>query len=307
MGNTSSTEAKVGGGILAGVGVVLAFTPAGPFTSPWMIPLGANIAGKADIPIGPSVSYSDDGYKVHFGNPDNIERERDYRIEQNKLILNINKMVLKEKIEQMNQIINEQINKQVIKDLLIVKSNFPDIIKTWEFDPTNITLPFIDEYLNNTVLPATVVNEKTEYIGTLYVARRNLSMLPFNIGFLAHSGLLLKTNKGTFYVLEYGVEKNKVTCTKIDFYINDSDSKFKFQDKEWSKQIKGTDLKIQTNITEMQELMESKTGKLVYNMFLSNCHMAQERLRKDLGMEVNNPYIKEDLERELQFMMMMDR
>ena len=53
--------------------------------------------------------------------------------------------------------------------------------------------------------------------------------------------------------------------------------------------------------------MESKTGKLVYNMFLSNCHMAQERLRKDLGMEVNNPYIKEDLERELQFMMMMDR
>ena len=45
MGNTSSTEAKVGGGILAGVGVVLAFTPAGPFTSPWMIPLGARING----------------------------------------------------------------------------------------------------------------------------------------------------------------------------------------------------------------------------------------------------------------------
>jgi hypothetical protein len=63
MGNNTSTEERVGGGFLLGLGTILAFTPVGPFTSTWMVPVGGGLLkGKPQIGVG--ITYGDDGKGV---------------------------------------------------------------------------------------------------------------------------------------------------------------------------------------------------------------------------------------------------
>jgi len=42
-------------------------------------------------------------------------------------------------------------------------------------------------------------------------------------------------------------------------------------------------------------------------MLLFNCHMAQEQLRRDIDLKVDNPYVKDEIKLEYEFMMMMDQ
>ena len=116
----------------------------------------------------------------------------------------------------------------------------------------------------------------------------------------------MKTNKGNLFVLEYGVEKNKVSCNLVD-QQRVGLSNFDFDGYQWSKQIIGTKLSKQVSVDDLQKLMETRTGKTTYNMLLFNCHMAQEQLRRDIDLKVDNPYVKDEIKLEYEFMMMMDQ
>ena len=310
MGNNTSTEEKVGGGALAVLGGVLAFTPIGPFTSTWMIPMGVSIAGKDAGPVGVGVSYADDGTgsMVHIGNPENIERERNYRVKQMK-ITETQMNTIRREINETNHKMSQNVNKMIIKELKenLIHPMPTTKIRTFTFDVNRKTPEYTQSYINNHIVHIIPVKlDIPEYVETIYVARRNLSKLKFNVGVLAHSGLLLKTNKGNLFVLEYGVEKNKVSCNLVD-QQRVGLSNFDFDGYQWSKQIIGTKLSKQVSVDDLQKLMETRTGKTTYNMLLFNCHMAQEQLRRDIDLRVDNPYVKDEIKLEYEFMMMMDQ
>lgn len=85
MGNNTSTEEKVGGGLLTGIGTALAFTPIGPFTSTWMIPIGAGLMTGKEQPVGVGATYADDGngFQPYIGDLNNAipYREKQYEKE----------------------------------------------------------------------------------------------------------------------------------------------------------------------------------------------------------------------------------
>lgn len=305
--SNNSTGKKILGGFLMGSGVALAYTPVGPITSPWLIPLGANVAGISDEPIGVSASYADDGQgvKLHVGCPKTIDSEREY-IRQKQEFEKINKHVARERIKIMNDTIHTDLNKHIIDTLKdkIMNIQKCETICTYDFVTTREVNSIILNHFNDIILVSSCEAKPTEdYVDSIYVARRNLSKLPFKVGVLAHSGLLIKTNQNKYYVLEYGVEKNKTSCNEISFVFDDW---FYMGSQKWNKQQHGAQLNKKITVHELQQLMNKNVGKSTYNMLMFNCHMAQEQLRIDLELKVKNPYIKELLEEELTYMIMMD-
>lgn len=83
MGNNTSTEEKIGGGFLASIGTILAFTPAGPFTSTWMIPIGLSVMSGKEQSVGIGVTYADDGdnFQPFIGDLNNAIKYREYQQE----------------------------------------------------------------------------------------------------------------------------------------------------------------------------------------------------------------------------------
>ena len=286
MGNSSSKDDRVGGGIMIGAGIILGFTPLAPFTSSWMIPLGADMAGKSVSPVGISISYSDDnnGIMYHIGNPDNVQYERELNhskiLEHNKNLI----IVFNKKRDDALKILHTN----------IYTSSLNNKISIFTFDENKIIDYTFYKYIHTNIL--SLLPESNEYVDTIYVARRRLSVLPFYVGYFAHSGLVLKTNTKKMFILEYGVKDGGVSCNR---YTDN------FQGYNWQIQNKGTKLQKRVSINDLTKMMRSNTGKTMYNMLLFNCHMAQEKVRRDLGLHVDNPYLIDELVLEYGFINML--
>ena len=138
----------------------------------------------------------------------------------------------------------------------------------------------------------------------VYVIRRKLDDLPVYLGWFAHSGLLLKTTNGRWFICEYGTEsnKNKVSVYEVTKTIKNSTiDKFTHDKRKWNKQICGSSLPTRVSVNSIKETMEDKTCKHVYRMLFWNCHMAQEATRESLGLHVDKKYMEQKFEEEYMY------
>lgn len=312
MGNKNSTEENVVGGFLVGLGTILSFTPIAIATSSWMIPVGGRILTGKDQPVGAGATYSNDGkgVQVHIGNPDNFLRQREYFV--NKEIQEKNNVLQQKELQE--QKLNESIKTFIIdynycfdqfkrkQDLYFY---YPKI-KVFEFNNKKYLCKSA-KYANNLYcqIDEYICTNNDVKVDRIHVIRRNLGSMPFNVGWLAHSGLLLQTTKGEYYICEYGVEKNKneVSCYKIDAKDVDILDKpnFTHKGKTWKKQLCGHSVS-SGNITvgKVHNTMMDIAWQQKYSMLFWNCHMAQEKTREELGLEVNAKYLNKELADELE-------
>jgi len=135
----------------------------------------------------------------------------------------------------------------------------------------------------------------------VYVIRRPLDKTPGSVDVLAHSGLLLKTDKGRFLVLEYmsdgkahlteGVPtdvktRNTSKDIKMKGYVI-REKAGKVVEFEWESQLKGKAVTAKFTPEELRESMQKlmSSGYSVWKA--EHCHTAQERLRREtLGLDV---------------------
>ncbi|XP_048584121.1 fibropellin-1 isoform X2 [Nematostella vectensis] len=145
-----------------------------------------------------------------------------------------------------------------------------------------------------TTAVTTVVRDR---VVRVYVIRRELIWLWFTCGILAHSGLILQTESGKEYVLEY-MDDGKALLYPANYKIKkgdhpdgatfiempDKDGK----DHDWTKQNKGTAMPADIDVTpqEAQSQMQKIVGDN-YNFLWNNCHAAQEALRLAWGLKVD--------------------
>ena len=137
----------------------------------------------------------------------------------------------------------------------------------------------------------------------VYVIRRKLDDLPVYLGWFSHSGLLLKTTNGRWFICEYGTEtnKNKVCLYETTNIKDTTCSTFTDKKRKWNKQICGSELSKKISVNSIKETMEDKTCKHSYWMLFWNCHMAQEATRESLGLKVDKKYMDEKFEEEYQY------
>lgn len=142
------------------------------------------------------------------------------------------------------------------------------------------------------------------FVDRFYVIRRKLDTLPVFLGWMAHSGLLLKTRDGRWFVCEYGTEadKNRVSLHEVRLPANGSCSnKFEHEGRTWDKQICGERPKSDVSIQFVKSTMENQVHRHTYSILFWNCHMAQEGTRRSLGLAVDNAYLESLRSHELIF------
>jgi hypothetical protein len=310
MGNNTSTEEKVGGGFLTGLGIILAFTPAGPFTSTWMIPAGGAIMTGKDQSVGVGITYADDGNGIQpfTGIPEQASEIRQKQVD--------NEIIEKNKKEYQKNTEKERLNSSIkyyspeyetcfkkFKDTNISVFKNSAKITTYEFvahkgDNTQ-------EMLNKFGSILYWKNDDPE-VSRIYVIRRKLDSLPIYLGWFAHSGLLLKTKDGRYFVCEYGTEKDQNVVSLYEIKATPELSlgckSFEHNGRKWHKQISGSDLPQKASISSIQKTMESKVTRHNYSMLFWNCHMAQEATRKELGLKVTNEYLDKKYYEEYELM-----
>ena len=137
--------------------------------------------------------------------------------------------------------------------------------------------------------------DESDKVIHLFVVRRNLD-IPGKprVGVLAHSAVLLKTEKEEFYLLEYLGDSN-AHLNRVTFTVNEdnddhlivkmngySTSTKKMQPYLWTRQKIGVKLDGSKSAAELKKLMQGQMKE--YSVWKSeHCHAAQERLRKKLG------------------------
>ncbi len=136
---------------------------------------------------------------------------------------------------------------------------------------------------NNILNPDMVTN--------IYVIKRKINKFHIKTTLFCHSALLLKTpNK--YFILEYGsgsnILKNKVLLREI-LPIQVKKYSVLEEDYVWDKKH-GRVLKNPINISNIYNMMEQNMINKKYNVYYWNCHMAQERTRKQLGLDVPVKY-----------------
>jgi len=314
MGNNTSTEEKVGGGLLTGMGIILAFTPVGPFTSTWMLPVGGGLLAGKEVKSGAGVTYADDGKcaQFHVGDPNNFIRQREHVV-NNEAIQKAKLLEQKrnDEIRFNNSIKNFVTNYTMCFDQFKRKSDlyfyYPKI-KVFSFSSHQHAHDNnkFNNYANDmySKIGKTYCSNDDEQIDKIYVIRRNLGKFSFNIGWLAHSGLLLKTKQNNYYICEYGVEKNKnaVSCYKINVTISDampSCSNFISGTNKWDKQTSGSQVN-NISVGQVHTTMMELAWKQKYSMLFWNCHMIQEKTREELGIPVNIKYFSDELKQEME-------
>ncbi len=137
----------------------------------------------------------------------------------------------------------------------------------------------------------------------IYVIRRKLDDLPVYFGWFSHSGLLLKTSNGRWFICEYGTETNKNKICLYETTNIEDTTCCTFTDKQskWNKQICGSQLKVKVSINSIKKTMENKTYKHNYHMLFWNCHIAQEATRESLGLQVDKKYMDKKFEEEYKY------
>ncbi|HBE72005.1 MAG TPA: hypothetical protein DDW52_28025 [Planctomycetaceae bacterium] len=122
---------------------------------------------------------------------------------------------------------------------------------------------------------------------------------------LVHSALILKTADKRFALLEY-MEDGKTYLTEVsprivkehvdDGYVvirmkgqyvdpdRDGDGPIEFR---WTRQLKGTKLAETHSLADLKKKMHELMAGKPYSLLKHNCHVAQEKLRKSIGLKVD--------------------
>lgn len=119
-----------------------------------------------------------------------------------------------------------------------------------------------------------------------------------------HSGLLFKTEEGRFALLEYmGDSKVYLSEPSPEVIREFEDAGYatvrmagQYDDEKgnagpamfrWTRQLKGTRLNAPIRLSKLKKLMVDLTVNKKFNLTSHNCHLAQERLRKAIGLDVD--------------------
>lgn len=259
--------------------------------------LGAEVSigvEAAGVGLGLGATNAGDGKpKVYVGNQQ--EAVKYYTQQEEKK--NFEKEVKKEEVKQLNDFMS-----QYNKDLIDYFNNVSHFITKKTIKKT---FKFVSHQINDIKafdkIQFRVYNDNPQ-VERVYVIRRKLDTLPFYFGWMAHSGLLLKTTNGRWFICEYGTEnyKNKVSLYEVPNTIKETwCDTFQYQGIKWNKQIYGTSIK--ASIQSVKETMENKVSKHSYWMLFWNCHMAQEGVREEYGLKVDKKYMDKQFEEEYRF------
>lgn len=112
----------------------------------------------------------------------------------------------------------------------------------------------------------------------------------------AHSAVLVRTSDGMHWIIEYlnnGAGHGRADCYPVTFEVANGGDGFEginvtTPGKEpifWTKQKNGVPVAGNTNPAQAATLMNEEMGAK-YNALTANCHDAQEKLRKKLGLTV---------------------
>jgi hypothetical protein len=130
-----------------------------------------------------------------------------------------------------------------------------------------------------------------DMVTEIYVIKRKLYDFHVKTTLFCHSGLLLKT-KDKYFILEYGSGSNEL---KNDCILREIKSmqvkKYSVLEEDyiWDKKH-GRVLKSPIHISNIFDMMQKNVMKRKYNVYYWNCHMAQEKTRKQLGLDVPVKY-----------------
>jgi len=128
------------------------------------------------------------------------------------------------------------------------------------------------------IQPPPQVSLSSNDVVNVKVARRPLEHAPLATGSVAHSALILETRNGRRMLLEYlGDSQVHMKDFQPDGY-------------DWKVQEQGQALDRQMTPDEIQSIMESQVRPGKYNIHEWNCHMAQEKTRRAIGLKVDTPY-----------------
>ena len=146
-----------------------------------------------------------------------------------------------------------------------------------------------------------------DYIDKIHLIKRKLSLVneEFNMlpdmnknkkyikEYFCHSGLLIETINKNYYILEYGNNsKSKVELRNVSITIQNNT----FIDDEYTwdiEQDQHEDISLESKkitIKKIKKIMEDIVKDQKYNIMSWNCHMAQEKTRKAIGLKVKNKY-----------------
>lgn len=237
-------------------------------------------------------------------NPIEMREQKETNEKINKVIQEENR---KQDVEKFNNYMKEYIKlvniypKELKVDNINTKNFNSNKFTAFKFLPYSITPKNI---FSNFESELKYYNDDPE-IDRIYVIRRKLDTLPIYFGWSAHSGLLLKTKNGRWFICEYGCEKdkNKVSLYEVKDIKNNTDKFTTIDGRKWDKQICGNSLDKKVSITSVKKIMENKTIRNKYSILFWNCHMAQEMTREELGIKVDNKYLNEKYREEWNMML----
>ena len=150
---------------------------------------------------------------------------------------------------------------------------------------------------------------ETDYIDKIHVIKRKIdyineefTILQDNIlqdnsvnkkyikEYFCHSGLLLESVNKNYYILEYGIDsKSKVELRNINISI--TDNTFIYDAYTWNIELDNTSLESKKlHVKKIKKIMNEVVKDNKYNIMSWNCHMAQEKTRKAVGLKVKNKY-----------------
>lgn len=126
--------------------------------------------------------------------------------------------------------------------------------------------------------PPPQISATSNVVVNVKVARRPLELAPVGLGSVAHSALILETREGRKMLLEYmGDSQVHMKDFQPDGY-------------DWKVQEQGQALDKQMTLEEIRSIMESQVRTEKYNIHSHNCHLAQEKTRRAIGLKVDTPY-----------------
>ncbi len=133
--------------------------------------------------------------------------------------------------------------------------------------------------------------QEPDMVIEIYVIKRKLNKFHIKTTLFCHSALLLKTQT-KYFILEYGSGsnefKNKVLLRELK-PIQVKKYSVLEEDYVWDKKH-GRILKSPIHISNIFNMMQQNMINKQYNVYYWNCHMAQERTRKQLGLDVTIKY-----------------
>ena len=144
--------------------------------------------------------------------------------------------------------------------------------------------------------------EETDYIDKIHVVKRKLGFINEEIDILkddnkkyvkeyfCHSGLLIETVNKNYYILEYGIDsKSKVELRNINITIENNT--FIYDKYTWDVELDTTSLESKKlHVKKIKKIMNAVVKDNKYNIMSWNCHMAQEKTRKAIGLKVKTQY-----------------